>query len=85
MKPKLTCYRPKCNNPVFQDGLCYKHLCNKRQGIAKKNGTFIKVRFTPKELKQLQSDKIACLNSNLGNDSSPKLGADGQWNHGNNK
>ena len=66
MKPKLTCYRPKCNNSVFQDGLCYKHLCNKRQGIAKKNGTFIKVRFTPK-------------------DSSPKLGADGQWNHGNNK
>ena len=78
MKPKLTCSKPKCNEPVFQDGLCYKHLCRK-----KREGIFIKTKFSKKELKN--SDKIACLNSNLGLNSDSKIGPDGQWNHGNNK
>jgi hypothetical protein len=50
---------------------------NKREGI------FIKTKFSKKELQD--SDKIACLNSNLGLNSDSKVGPDGQWNHGNNK
>ena len=83
MKPKLTCSKPKCNEPVFQDGLCYKHLCRKRRALNKREGIFIKTKFSKKELKN--SDKIACLNSNIGLNSDSKIGPDGQWNHGNNK
>lgn len=83
MKPKLTCSKPKCNKPVFQDGLCYKHLCRKRRAINKHEGIFIKTKFSTKELKS--SDKITCLNSNLGSNSDVKIGPNGQWNHGNNK
>ncbi len=83
MKPKLVCSRPKCNEPVFQDGLCYKHLCRKRRGMNKKQGIFIKNKFSKEEFRKL--NKITCLNSNLGFDANPKIGPDGQWNHGNNK